>query len=350
LGSKYTCFDSPTYRQWLQRWATKDSPLQPPAGPLPPGTSLWLGASHAYETAAALMCQHHWEIKEMEVLNCAAMLDGPQPQCVNKTDPRLRSQPAAAEPEIESFCKMEAVGPNSRCDFVSHPNVWGVGGTQEESDIAKRLFPIPTMAREDELCGERASTYPACSLSITRYTFSNGHTAIVIHNHILQFYNHSLERFAKFLSLNMSEVNTIVYGSPWEMQFAQWYWTTTEPHRSYNMKPDTPTFFTDKFNEDIIEFAHGSGFAGNVVFTGWHSADIYARDVLAARQMMDIAKSKGINATNVFPFDVVKEKLDNHWCGPSEECTNFSLAAGHQCIPAVPDVVAWEVFSQLRTR
>jgi len=286
----------------------------------------------------------------MEVLNCAAMYDNPHPQCVPKSDPKLQERPAAENPQMESFCKMEAVGPNSRCDFVAYPNVWGVGGTQEESDIARKLFPIPPIAREDELCGERASTYPACSLSITRYTFSNGHTAIVIHNHILQFYNHSLERFANFLDLDMSEVDTIVYGSPWEMKFAKWYYNSTNPGAKFDLKPDSPSFFKDKFVEDIVDFARGDGFAGNVVFTSWHSADTFARDVVAAREMMDIAESKGIRASNVFPFNVVKDRLDNHWCGPSEECLNSSIAAGHQCIPSVPDVVAWEIFSQLGTR
>jgi len=284
------------------------------------------------------------------VLNCAGALENPHPQCVPKSDPRLQDRPAAENYEMESFCKMEAVGPNSRCDFVAYPNVWGVGGTKEESDIAKRLFPIPLTSREDELCGEQASTFPACSVSITRYTFTNGHTAIVIHNHILQYYDHSLERFAKFLSLDMSKVDTIVYGSPWEMKFARWYYQQTNPWGIEKMKPDTPTFFQDKFVEDIVDFARGDGFSGKIVFTGWHSSDPYALDVLAAREMKDIAESKGIKVANVFPYDVVKKRLDSHWCGPSEECLNSSVAAGHQCIPSVPDVVAWEILSQLSTR
>jgi len=148
----------------------------------------------------------------------------------------------------------------------------------------------------------------------------------------------------------MRQVNTIVYGSPWEMAFAQWIFTREAPFRNYNFAVDEGRFFVNKFVEDIVGFAKGAGFVGNVVLTSWHSIDIWAPDVRAAREILPIAAREGIEISTAFSMDIVAEKLNNHWCGPDGECRNFNTSAGHQCIPSVPDVVAWNISSRLRSR
>mmetsp|Transcript_9223 Transcript_9223/g.16001 ORF Transcript_9223/g.16001 Transcript_9223/m.16001 type:complete len:198 (+) Transcript_9223:1-594(+) len=193
--------------------------------------------------------------------------------------------------------------------------------------------------------------YPTCSYNMARFTFANGHVAVTMHNHVLQWYNKSLEVYARFWGLDMRQVTTIVYGSPWELAFAKAVFGAGSAGTTYNMVPDASAhdFYVDRFVEDVIKFGRGAGFAGNVVLTNWFSSDEWAPAVTAAKQMKTIAESYGISATLVLAFDVIKEKLANDWCGPSEECTNYSLAAGHQCIPSTPDVISWEILKHLRS-
>jgi len=242
---------------------------------------------------------------------------------------------------------MVSVSKWNRCDNRAYPNVWGAGGTNEGKNVSG-FFPFENTLREDELCGADSIPFPQCSYTIQKFHFSNGHTAILIHNHALQFYSQSLEQFANFLELDMSQVTTIVYGSPWEQKFASSLFSQT--CSSFDGLPERPTFFVDKFQEDIIGFARGSGFAGNVVLSGWYSSDTVSEDVLAAQKMEVIAKANGVQTKSVFPEEVVRKKLENEWCGPSSECfKTYSLAQGHQCIPSVPDVVAWEIYHNLRS-
>jgi len=219
------------------------------------------------------------------------------------------------------------------------------------------MMDIPTDAKEDFQCADFAAIYPPCDSSINRFTFKNGHVAVMIHNNVLQFYNNSFERFARFLDLDMKEVKTIVYGSPWGQGMANWFYkeqmkenmvnTPTPYPYDFVNHPTDRDFYMAKFREDIMGFARREGWRGNLLFTSWLSLDPWSNDVLAAQEMIKIAHDAGINASIAFAGDAVRKRINNDWCGPSEECRNVSGGAAHQCIPGTPDVIAWELQSHL---
>lgn len=353
IGYNYVCGAEPGYVQWLQKWASKDtSPLSPALDPLPRGNSLWLGMSHSYQTASALICQHHWELQAIEVLRCDKVTGSVKIEnvggCPTKTDAYKNELCEACIDDPVSNCQMVSIEPQTRCENRAYPNVYGEEGTRADSRRARLMFKVPNSTREDVQCGIDRQSYPTCSFNVARFTFSNGHVATVIHNHVLQFYQNSLSRFAEFLALNMSAIDTIVYASPWELPVAK----MTYPGDTYHIRPPDWFFFTTLFREDIINFAHKiGGFRGNLVFLSWHASDRTAKDILVTSEFLAMAQAASLDATLVMSRDVVAQHLENEWCPePGDKCndTKSQTAASHQCMPGIPDVVAWEVQRLLR--
>lgn len=361
LGYGYVCSAEPKYVAWLKKWAAKKSswlhhakaPLHPELEPLPRGNSLWLGTSHTYQTASALICQHHWELQAIEVMRCDKVAGDVKlrdvGECPKKVDAYKNELCESCIDDLKANCKMVAIEAQTRCENRAYPNVWGNGGTRSDSHTAKNMFPMPNSTREDVLCGSDRTSFPSCSFVIARFTFSNGHIATVIHNHVLQFYANSLQRFVEFLNMDMSAVTTIVYAAPWEQAVAKLAWKGDK----YTMLPEDPDFFANKFQADIIDYAHKiGGFKGNIVLVSWHTDNYRSKDVLVAGLLLKKAQEASLDLGMVFSKDVVAAYLGNEWCAaPGENCgTNYSLAQWHQCTPGVPDVVAWDVQRLLRKR
>lgn len=84
-----------------------------------------------------------------------------------------------------------------------------------------RIFQFLNTTPEDQRCGIDGIPFPPCSHNIVRLTFSNGHVAIMFHNHVANWMENSLERLARFLVLDMKRVNTIVYSTPWKLALAK---------------------------------------------------------------------------------------------------------------------------------
>lgn len=345
------CYDDPKYIQWLQKWASNQSSLHPQLGALPAGNSLWLGTGHTFQTASAIACQHHWELQMIEVLRCTNLIGGMKIKavgtCPKKSDALHSEVCESCVFDLPSNCKLVPVPPNSRCDNRAYANMRGVGGLHESGDMAHHMFNMPNATFEDLQCGVDRIPFPTCSTNIARFTFSNGHVATIIHNHVLQHYDHGLEQLAKFLDLEFSNIDTIVYASPWDHATARAAW----PDDKYLLKADSPTYFFEKYKEDIIDYAtNQAGFKGNVVFTSWHTSDKFAGDILSLPDMVLHSEWNHLDAALVLSKDVVGGELRNDWCAaPGRECgEEIGRAENQQCIPGIPDVVAWDVARLLR--
>jgi len=334
LRYNYICSPEHAYTKWLATWGAETSSLQPPLDPLPRGVSLWLGMSHSFESFAALMCQHQWELSRIDALFCSS--PGTGNQCKTKMD-AYSSRKCNADPE--HLCKMVAVSPTSRCNFDSWRNVLGIGGTK-----SRAVNTLPTILQntpEDMSCGVDKVMTPACDFGIVSFHFNNGHRAISIHNHALQFVDRSLERLSRLVGFDMKYVNTLVYASPWPLRTGLRK-ACACPNTSYTCLPAgrDKTFFVDYFRQNILGFARTAGFIGSIIFTTrFHAEPLESKTII---KFLKMSKSAGIGATFVSPNDVVRRTLKNQWCGdkPHNLCTS---AGGHQCIPSVPDVVAWEI-------
>eukprot|EP00930_Biecheleria_cincta_P099710 TRINITY_DN91313_c0_g1_i1.p1 TRINITY_DN91313_c0_g1~~TRINITY_DN91313_c0_g1_i1.p1 ORF type:complete len:428 (-),score=41.98 TRINITY_DN91313_c0_g1_i1:154-1437(-) len=352
IGQGYVCSGEPKYVQWLEKWAAKNqSTLNPATDALPRGNSLWVGTSHSYQTATALICQHNWELQAIEVMRCDKMAGDVKirnvGQCPTKVDAYKNELCESCIDDLHTYCQMVAIEPNTRCENRAYPNVWGQGGTRADSHTARNMFKMPSSTREDRLCGIDRNSYPTCSFNVARFTFRNGHIATVIHNHVLQFYNNSLQTFAEFLNMDMAAIDTIVYASPWELQTGKDNWKGEK----YHLKPDDPKFFENKFREDILDYAVRIGnFGGNLVFVSWHTSDKFARDLLALPAMLAMAENASLDTASVLSKDVAAKHLGDEWCAtPGDNCGMlYAIAGSHQCIPGVPDVVAWDVQRLLR--
>jgi len=341
LGYNYVCRRSRKYLEWLKTWAatTSNSSLVPETRALPPGISLWMGQSHLFQVASTFMCQRHSELQELEVLECIPPKNSAtRKKCKTKVQAfkSLASADHACEADLKFQCRMVAVGPFSRCGTRAYPNVVGQGGTHQlNADRFPESYPTP----EDKQCGVRSIPTPACSYSISRFTFASGHVAIMISNHIIQFYNNSLEKIANFLALDMGQVKTIVYSQPWTLRQARNRFREACRKYSYTLRSNASTFWVDAFRSDIIEFALGAGFSGILLFV-----DMFTRKRRGTEKLVEMSQRSGIQTHHLQPAATVKSIFRGSWCC-SDPARGGSCAneTGHQCIPSIPDFVAWDV-------
>lgn len=347
LRYNYVCMKRSAYTQWLSTWATAASPLRPPTSRLPRGTSLWLGMSHLYQYAAALMCQHRGDLRSLKALRCESAPSA----CISKLGSYEReSQACTGAVLTDRNCKLVDVPTDSRCSPDAWPNVYGINGTHATSSDE---LPQLQRAAEDSTCGEGRSVWPGCSMSIVSFGFRSGHTALVVHNHPLQFVDDGLAKLLpgvlSTLGLRMSKVDTIVYASPWMLfqAYQRSMCTCREARHMCLALSEGGTFHQRHFRQGILGFARTSNFSGNLVLTTRLLGQTND-DRPAVMALMRMASTAGMDATLVDPSEVARWSVGGQLCSSENVRRPCANGGGHQCTPSVPDLVAWEIQKHLR--
>ena len=345
LRYNYVCTTRNAYTDWLSEWASPAARLHPPPGRLPRGTSLWLGMSHLYQYAAALMCQHRDDLQALQVLRCES-----RPRtCVTKVHAyNQESQMCTGAALTEPSCRLVDVPIDTRCSPDAWPNVYGPNGTHAATPADLPELPI---AAEDALCGKSRSVWPGCSMSVAKFSFHGGHDAIVIHNHPLQFVEHGLARLLGSLRVRMADVDTIVYASPWLLFQAYQRSMCTCRAAPYICLPQSEggTFHRKHFAQGILTYARDANFSGNLVLTT-RLLGLNNSDKGGALELMRLARSAGIATTFVDPSEVVRTRVGGRLCSSENVRRPCEDGGGHQCTPGVPDLIAWEIQRGLRGR